>query len=255
VAIQIAKMGKDLSYRVHEEPAQESLNDFAILAESFGFSLPENPTPQDIQKFFLEVEGTPHAAFLAACYIKSMRLACYAVDNIGHYGLSLEHYCHFTSPIRRYIDLVIHRLLLEPTNITRSQLHEICTAASLKERMSARAESEIRTLKKLRLLKKMLSECPNKRFFAIISSVKPHGVFFEVGECMLDGFLHVSELTNDYFEFDDFQNCLIGEHRGHVFRCGDTLVVQCSGVDLILKSASWTLIKNESEFVRRQDRS
>lgn len=242
VAIQIAKKGKDLSYRVHEEPSAESLMDFATLVASFGFSLPNAPTPQDIQKFFLEIEGTEHEAYLAACYIRSMRLACYSVDNIGHYGLSLEHYCHFTSPIRRYVDLVIHRLLLEDDPIDRRHLDEICASASTKERLSARAEGEIRTLKKLRLLQKHRQEDPKKEFSAMITAVKPHGVFFDVHGCMVEGFLHVSELTDDFFIFDDLHNCLVGERRGHCYKCGDFLRLRCLAVDLITQTANWRLV-------------
>jgi len=111
VAMHLSKMGKNVSFRVHEEPAKESMREFAALATAFGYKLPSEPSSADIQQLFQEIEGKPFQQHLAICYIRSMRLACYSSENIGHFGLSLGHYCHFTSPIRRYADLIVHRLL------------------------------------------------------------------------------------------------------------------------------------------------
>ena len=245
VAIHLSKQGKEVSYRVHEEPSSDSLRDFSSLVASFGHSLPEIPKPQDIQKLFQEIEGTEQAQYLAQCYIKSMRLACYSADNIGHYGLSLEHYCHFTSPIRRYVDTIIHRLLFEKP-LSKEEIGNICQKASEKERLSARAEGEVVQLKKLRLLQSMIKEDPNQTFEAIITRVKPFGLYFDVVDLMMEGFLHISELEDDYFLFDESHSSLYGKYRGYTWKSGDTLKVKCRSIDLILLDAKWKLLEKRS---------
>ena len=206
--------------------------------------MPDVPSPWDIQRFFLEIEGTPQATHLAVCYIKSMRMACYSPDNIGHYGLSLEHYCHFTSPIRRYIDLIIHRLLLEE-GPDRTTLTEICQEASERERISARAEGTVVTIKKLRLLEAQWRKKPEATFKAVITRVKPFGISFDISSLMLEGFLHVSELEDDYFLFDDLTGQLEGCDFGRTYGSGDQIVVRCDTVSILMQEASWTLVRKE----------
>lgn len=241
VAIQLGRAGKDVSYRVHEEPAEESLKDFSRLAASYGYSLPEIPTPQDMQRFFQEIEAEPHASHLAVCYIKSMRQACYSPDNIGHYGLSLEHYCHFTSPIRRYIDLVIHRMLFE-AGPDRDTLSLICQEASDRERISARAEGTVMTLKKLRLLDSYRKTNPHNVYDAVVTRIKPFGISFDIVGLLLEGFLHVSELEDDYFLFNDETSRLEGCDHGHTYGSGDKIRVMCTNIDLVMQEASWALM-------------
>ncbi|MDB6081753.1 MAG: rnr, partial [Chlamydiia bacterium] len=241
VAKHLAKEGKELTYRVHEEPSKESLREFAVLAEAFGHKLSYDPTPQDIQKFFAEVEGSPFAQYLATCYIRSMRLACYSADNIGHYGLSLQHYCHFTSPIRRYVDTIAHRLLFEPA-YDKLTITQICTDASEKERLSAKSESSVIQLKKLRLLDQMVKEEKNRRFEAVVTRVKPFGIYFDILELMYEGFLHISDLDNDYFLFDDKKLQLVGRHHGFIYHAGDPVSVMVKRIDFIMQEATWDLV-------------
>ena len=246
VAFELAHRGKDLTYRVHEEPTPESLRDFASLVSAFGYQIPQDPSSYDIQRFFLEIENSRHAPFLSLCYIRSMRLACYSADNIGHYGLGLEHYCHFTSPIRRYVDTIIHRLLFEK-GPSRQEIEEICEKASEKERASARAEGSLITIKKLRLLHEWYKKTPKKVYQAIITRVKPFGIFFDITDLMLEGFLHISELGDDYYLFDEATSHLTGKYEGFVYGCGEKILVSCRNVDLLLQETSWVLTKAHEE--------
>ncbi len=245
VAWHLTKEGKNVTFRVHEEPAKESLQEFAALASAFGYHLSSDPTPQEIQAFFANLDESRTAQYLATCYIKSMRLACYSPDNIGHYGLSLEHYCHFTSPIRRYVDTIVHRLLFEK-NVERDVLVKICNTASECERLSAKAEGGVLCMKKLRLVQKIWQKAPFGQFEAVITRIKPFGIYFDVLECMLEGFLHISELEDDYFDFDEKQMMLVGRHAGFGYKAGDRLHVLVREVDLIKQECSWHLADHES---------
>ena len=245
VAIELTKQGKNAGFRVHEEPSKESLREFSSLAKAFGFSLSQEPTPQEIQQMFAEMEVNATSQYLATCYIRSMRLACYSADNIGHYGLSLEHYCHFTSPIRRYVDTIIHRLLFEK-NVEKDIVVKLCKQASEKERLSAKAESNVIHMKKLRLLDMLAASHKYRQFEAVVTRVKPFGIYFDVLELMLEGFLHISELDDDFFDFVDNSMCLLGRHQGISYKSGDRLHVMLKHIDLIQRECSWQLVTHSN---------
>lgn len=130
VAVHLNKMGKELIYRIHDEPSAETFEDFYNYARALGFFLPPKPTPRDIQKLFEQAKDSALASQLSVSFIRSMKLAFYSPENIGHYGLALEHYCHFTSPIRRYTDLIIQRLLFneEDPKADLTEIAEVCSA-------------------------------------------------------------------------------------------------------------------------------
>ena len=257
VAMHLSKQGKNLAYRIHDVPAEEHLRDFAMLATAFGFRLPDKPSPYDLQKLFEEAVGTPYGRYLATSYIRRMRQAIYSADNLGHYGLSLTHYCHFTSPIRRYIDLVVHRLLFGETD-NLEYLQDIAERCSEQERISAKAEGRVVLLKKMRLLKVLHQKDPYKEYEAVVTRVKNFGIYFEVLELMLEGFLHVSELEQDFFVFEEKAQRLRGVYHNYGYGCGDTLTVMLHDVDLILLESKWYLIpdkttKNEKKPQRQTE--
>ncbi len=245
VAWDITLKGKPLTYRVHDEPAEENLRDFSLLASAFGFRLPDLPSPQDLQKLFEEAGKSPYANYLASSYIRRMRLALYSAENIGHYGLSLLHYCHFTSPIRRYIDLVIHRILFGEAHEL-EYLQQVANRCSEQERISAKAENSVLTIKKLRLLQQKKKENANKEYVAIITRVKNFGIYFEVIDLLLEGFIHISDLEEDYFVFDEMRLRLRGSHTGSIYASGDQLTLMLKEVDLISQEAKWVLVSKES---------
>ena len=240
VATHLGRMGKGLAYRVHEAPDEEHLKDFAILSSAFGFKLPNPPTLADIQALFDVAAGTPDGYHLAVGFIRSMKMAIYSPDNIGHYGLSLEHYCHFTSPIRRYADLVVHRVLLGD-GYTEEELDEITKNCSEKERISARAENSVLQLKKLRLLASWMREDPTREFEGAVTRVKAVGISFELVDLLLEGFLHVSDLSDDYYLFDAKSLTLTGQRTERKFSCGSKILLIPTNCDLILRETRFAL--------------
>lgn len=241
VARHLTQQGKNLTYRIHDVPSEDNLKDFSQLAIAFGFDLSEKPSPFEIQKLFDEALSTPYGQYLATSYIRRMRLAIYSPENIGHYGLSLSHYCHFTSPIRRYVDLVVHRILFgEDDNLENLEL--IASKCSDQERISAKAENHVVLLKKLRLLETVHQKEPRKQYEAVITRVKNFGVSFEVLDFMLESFLHVSELEDDFYQFDDVRALLKGRRTGQVFHSGDRLLVMLKHVDFITLESEWSFV-------------
>jgi ribonuclease R len=238
VAWDLSQKGKNLTYRIHDLPAEENLRDFSVLANAFGFKMTDMPSPQDLQKVFEEAKETPFANQLASNYIRRMRLAAYSAENIGHYGLSLEYYCHFTSPIRRYVDLVVHRILFGESDDL-EYLQQVALRCSEQERISAKAETSVVILKKLRLLQKMQQEDPHKEYQAVITRVKNFGIYFEILDLLLEGFIHISELADDYFIFEEDRMRLRGSHQGGVYAAGDELGVTLRDVDFITLESKW----------------
>lgn len=241
VATHLSNLGKDVIYRVHEAPSDDAFQDFYSFARAFGFKLPSAPTHRDIQKMFLEAKESPLLPQLSVGFIRSMRLAAYSADNIGHYGLALEHYCHFTSPIRRYTDLIIQRLLFNEI-LPDTDVKAIATACSDKERVSFKAESSVLVLKKLRFAYQSFKEDPMKIYTAIITKVKPFAFFFEVQDFNLEGSFHVSEIGNDYYEHNPIKMTFKGKRTGKTFSLGQNILVRLDKVDFLTRQATWSIV-------------
>jgi ribonuclease R len=229
VATHLTKQGKPLAYRIHEEPNAEHLREFAALAKSFGFTISSAPTAAELQLLFDEVRGHPAGQFLTTAFIRSMKLAAYSTQNVGHYGLRLEHYTHFTSPIRRYIDLIVHRLLFNEMEPRTVDLEALALACSERERHAARAEQSLLSLKKLRLLERRKKEEPNATYEALITQIKPSGFVFEVPEFMYEGFMHSAE----------------------PYKTGDRIQLLLNFVDLIFQKTDWTLVHSKKRKRKR----
>jgi len=247
VAWHLTKQEKGLTYRIHESPAEENLKEFAALANAFGFEVSNCPQPEELQTLFEQAMQTPYGPFLATSYIRSMRQAMYSPENIGHYGLGLEHYCHFTSPIRRYVDLVVHRILFGDTK-DEPELATISNRCSDQERLSAKAEKAVLLLKKLRLLQQRKEDNTYHIYEAVVTKVKPFGFFFEVLDFMLEGFVHISALSSDYFIWDAKATTLRGRSSGKRYHSGDRIHVMLRDVDLILLESQWDLVEDLPEF-------
>ena len=241
VAIHLNNQGKTLIYRVHEQPSSDSYQDFYTFARSLGFHLPAKPIHLDIQKLFQEAKDSPLLPQLSVSFIRSMRLAAYSPENIGHYGLALEHYCHFTSPIRRYTDLIIQRLLFDELPPDQD-LEAIATACSEKERISFRAETSVKNLKKLRLAATHFADDPTRVYPALITRIKPFALFFEVPAFDLEASFHVSQIANDYFEYNAAQMSFRGSRSGKTFIAGQLIHVRLDWIDFIMQKTEWALV-------------
>jgi ribonuclease R len=220
VATHTGRQDLPMIYRVHEAPTPESIRDFAATAHLFGFPLPSAPTNEELQALFQEAKEMPCSPFLATAFIRSMKLANYSTENIGHYGLGLPHYTHFTSPIRRYVDLLVHRALLAgAASPTPTDLQEIASQCSEKERLSAKAESSVTSLKKLRYLA-AYKAAGHDIYAAIVIAMKPLGILFELPHLLFEGWLPIA-----------------AKH----LKIGSEIEVQLQSIDLITREVIWSL--------------
>lgn len=240
VATHLDDRGKQQLFRIHEEPDSENLEEFFSMARTLGFHVPAEPSQQDLQSLFDQAKETPFSHQLAVGFIRNLKLAFYSPRNVGHYGLALEHYCHFTSPIRRYSDLVTQRLLFDE-ELPGVDLEAIGTQCSDKERVSFKAEMGVKLLKKLRLLNAWMDEDPKANYPAYVTKIKPYGLYFEVRALNIEGFLHISELENDYFIYDESAPMLFGEKTGLQHKIGEELEVIPTHVDLVHLETKWEL--------------
>ncbi|KOO37129.1 ribonuclease R [Priestia koreensis] len=226
-------------YRIHEEPNEEKLTRFFEFVANFGYTIKgkgNDVHPRALQELLEEVHGNPEEMVVSTVMLRSMKQARYAPDSLGHFGLSTEFYTHFTSPIRRYPDLIVHRLIRtyliegKVDENTRAKwaelLPEIAEHSSNMERRAVDAERETDDMKKAEYMADKVGEV----FDGIISSVTNFGVFVEL-ENTVEGLIHVSDLTDDYYRYDDRQYAMIGERTGNILRIGDEITVRVVDVN------------------------
>ena len=242
IAKHISGLEKKLPFRIHPEPSEQNFSALVETATALGFKVSSRPTSEELQKMFNEIENTEQARHLAICFIKSMPIAFYSAENIGHYGLGLEYYCHFTSPIRRYSDLVVQRILFEETKISDEDLDNVTEACSEQERISSRAENAVKILKKLRYIAAAKEKDPYVQYDALVIKVTGRGIVFEIPEIMVEGFLHVSALSKDYFVYNEASSTLRGRNTGKTYHSGSAITVMPKNIDLIKSQAKWDQI-------------
>src|SRR5690625_1314420 len=227
-------------YRIHEDPDEEKLQKFYQFVGQFGYSVKGTANeihPQALQQVLDLVEGEPEEMVISKLMLRSLKQARYDNNSIGHFGLATRYYTHFTAPIRRYSDLIVHRLirtyLLEGKLDDKTQRHwkselpEIAKHTSERERIAIDAERETDDLKKAEFMQDKIGET----FDGVISSVTGFGIFVEL-ENTVEGLVHMTDLTDDYYHFDERSFALIGERTGNVLRIGDAITVKVSDVNL-----------------------
>ena len=240
-------------YRVHEAPKEEKLQKLKGFLADFGLKLEggDEPTAQDFDKVLAEVEGKPFAHLVKTVMLRSMNQAVYQPDNKGHFGLNYEHYAHFTSPIRRYPDLLIHRAIrhawtkqgVEKFIYNESKMESFGKHCSETERRADEATRDAVTFLKCEFLSHRLGE----QYVGVISAVTNFGMFVELEDLYVEGLVHITELGEDYFHFDAVRHCLKGERTGMVYRLGDRVEVQVAQVVLDTRKIDLRLIRHLAE--------
>jgi ribonuclease R len=223
-------------YRVHEDPDPEKLGEYREFILSFGYKVGDLSHRKEVQRFLASIRGKPEEQALKIGLLKSLKRARYAAQPLGHYGLAKANYLHFTSPIRRYADLVVHRTLAERNVSRRSkidigQLESLAEHISDTERNAADAEIESVRLKKLQFFQRQLEERNPQVFRAAIVDVRNYGLVVELPDAVVTGLVHVSALTDDFYRFDAAQRRLIGRRTNRRYAVGDEIRVFVARVD------------------------
>lgn len=240
VAEHFSKMEVPFIYRVHEQPKSERLRQFFDFITNFGIMIKgtgEDIHPSTLQNITQEVEGRPEDRVISTMMLRSMQQAHYDADNLGHFGLAADYYTHFTSPIRRYPDLIVHRLvrkyLIEKSMNGKAQhewqekLPQMAEHTSNRERRAIDAERDTDDLKKAEYMIQHLGD----EFEGVISSVANFGMFVELPNT-IEGMVTIQNMSDDYYHFDERQMALIGERKASVYRIGDVIKVKVIHVDV-----------------------
>jgi len=249
-------------HRVHEAPDVKKVEDFEAFITTLGYSLAatgQTVTPTHFQKLIGRIRGTPEERPIAALMLRTMQKARYEAASLGHFGLAAEHYTHFTSPIRRYPDLVVHRMLRESRHTTLSlarreeleeELPDTAKHTSEMERRADEAERELLQWKKVRFMADKVGD----EYEGYITGVAPFGLFIELVEHYVEGLVHVSSMADDYYRFEEQLHVLRGENTKRVYRLGDKVQVQVVRVDMERRQIDLGLV-DILEAVRRDERA
>lgn len=246
VAEFIEEKGVPFIYRIHEPPKRETIEEFKKFLSYFGYKMKKDSkvSPKDFQRILLEVKGKPEERLVNEVLLRSMRWAKYSTNNVGHFGLASYAYTHFTSPIRRYPDLIVHRILkatLEnrKIDISEESLSKTAEHLSQRERIAMEAEREILDRYRVRYMKTRIGE----EFDGIISGVTAFGFFVELKDIFVEGLVRVTTLSDDYYRFNEKRYCLIGERTKKTFKIGDEVKVRLIKVDTDKRQIDFILVK------------
>ncbi len=252
-------------YRIHDQPDEGKMQRFLEFVTNFGITVKGSKDairPKTLQAVLDEVHGKPEEAVISMLLLRSMQQAKYDVEPIGHYGLAAEFYSHFTSPIRRYPDLVLHRLIHYYNEVDSSQqaknkwnarLPEIAEQSSITERRAVDAERETDELKKAQYMEAKIGE----QFEGVIVSVTGFGMFIQLPNSV-EGLVHISKMNDDYYEFNDRSLMMIGTRTGKIYRIGQAVKVNVSAVNTETYQIDFELVEDEDtefEYVEKTDKS
>ena len=240
---------KTFVYRVHDEPDPERMENLQQFVAKFGYKLKTTGDPAEMaksmNKMLAEVKGKKEQELIETISIRSMQKACYTTDNIGHYGLAFKFYTHFTSPIRRYPDLMVHRLLTRyiggGRSVNQAKYEEYCEHCSAQEQLAEQAERASIKYKQVEYMADRMGQV----FDAVISGVTEWGIYAEIIENKCEGMIGIRSLGGDYFEFDEKNYCIIGQRTRKRYRLGDHVKVKVVRCNLEKKQMDYELVSSE----------
>lgn len=247
-------------YRSHLAPAGEKIRQLSSLVKKFGFTLQggnSDVKPKQVKQLLDKIHGAPQEAMLSRLTLRSMQKAQYTTTCDGHFGLALEHYCHFTSPIRRYPDLQIHRILKYHLqgSLTGKKIHKleglltkVALQSSDMEQRAAEAERETIKQKKAEYMQDYLGEV----YHGVVSGVTSWGVYVEL-ENTVEGMIPISELTDDFYAYDAEKFILYGERTGREITLGDAMTVQVVAADALLRTVDFIEYREEDGFPENEE--
>lgn len=241
-------------YRTHDNPDSEKIKKLGTFIHNFGYTIKtgqEEIHPKELQKLLLKIEGTPEEALISRLTLRSMKQAKYATMSTGHFGLATSYYCHFTSPIRRYPDLQIHRIIKDNLRGRMNEkkiehyekiLPEVAKHSSEMERRADEAERETEKLKKVEFMSEHIGEI----FEGVISGVTEWGFYVELPNTV-EGLVHVTSLVDDYFHYSESTYELIGEVTNIHYKLGQKVRVMVMNTDKMMRTIDFRLVKEEEE--------
>lgn len=243
------KMHYPFVYRVHDIPNKEKLKDLSEFVKQFGYSI-NTEDKNSLRKLLEEIEGKPEEFIINDLLLRSMAKAIYTTTNIGHYGLGFKHYTHFTSPIRRYPDLIVHRLLydyINPPKNLQSKIEEykktlpgICRHSSVMEQNAEVAERESIKLMQVDYISRHIGS----QYEGIISGIVQFGMFVEIVDILVEGMIRFRDIADDYYEYNEKRHIVVGRRTGRTYRAGQRVKVRVTGVNKESRKIDFSLVRN-----------